>query len=110
MKDDDEFAFPHQDAAYLGDFYHGMTMRDYYAAKAMQALLTAAWTNPSVASTRYHEWVSDQAPDTPTAFCDWIAHVANEQATAMLRVVKTPCPTRTPHQKLHRKSPAANGG
>lgn len=36
MKDNDEFAFPLQEDEYLGDLHHGMTLRDYFAAKAME--------------------------------------------------------------------------
>ena len=40
MNSDDEPAFPRDHAA---DGHNGMTLRDYFAAKAMQAILTGAF-------------------------------------------------------------------
>jgi hypothetical protein len=50
------------------DIYHGMTLRDYFAAKAMQGLLAAdtAWSMPA----------------------ETVAELAYEQADAMLEARK----------------------
>ena len=40
MKPRNEFAFPHLEADRLKWWGHGMTLRDYFAAKAMQGMLT----------------------------------------------------------------------
>lgn len=58
---------------------------DEFSAKTMQALITAAWSNPGPAQKRYHEWASKQAPDTNPNFYDWVANVSGDQADAMLR-------------------------
>lgn len=39
MKPKNEFAFPQLEAERLSWWGHGMTLRDYFAAKAMQGLL-----------------------------------------------------------------------
>lgn len=41
MKPRNEFAFPQLEAERLKWWGHGMTLRDYFAAKAMQGLLMA---------------------------------------------------------------------
>jgi hypothetical protein len=41
VKPKNEFAFPQLEAERLTWWGHGMTLRDYFAAKAMQGLLTS---------------------------------------------------------------------
>jgi hypothetical protein len=52
--------------------FHGMTLRDYFAAKALAGM----WSNPSAT-----ESVRANTPDDPAGF---IARTAYEQADAML--------------------------
>lgn len=50
MKPDNEYAFPHEDC--IGTRVDGMTLRDYFAAKAMQGWLASfagSDANPSPA-------------------------------------------------------------
>lgn len=62
--------------------HYGMTMRDYFAAKAMHALMTEpSWGNGS--SSMVHEWAKDSRtkPGTPERY----AFAAYAMADAMLR-------------------------
>lgn len=73
-------AFPHPD--YLASGWEGMSLRDYFAAKAMHALMTEpSWGNGS--SSMVHAWAKDSRtkPGTPERY----ALVAYEMADAMLK-------------------------
>lgn len=75
MKDDDDFAFPHQDAGYLGDFCHGMTLRDYFAAKAMEG----DWSSQGDSCGIF-------IPESSDELFDRSAKLYYRMADAMLRV------------------------
>lgn len=63
----------------------GMTLRDYFAAKAMQARITAAWTEPGPSKTAFKEWREGLPPDSLVGdFHDYLAWAAYEMADAML--------------------------
>ena len=48
---DEEFAFPHTN--HHGHKLEGMTLRDYFSAKAMQGLMDAAMPMPEIADAAY---------------------------------------------------------
>jgi len=60
----------------LADNEHGMTLRDYFAAKAMQVLMTE--TNG----------INDDNPGSPSWQSNEVAELAYEQADAMLKARK----------------------
>jgi hypothetical protein len=53
--DDGGPAFPHIDSG-CGRFEEGMTLRDYFAAKAMQALITGLISKPE----REEDWLESE--------------------------------------------------
>jgi hypothetical protein len=48
-----EFAFPHTTEHLHQPVTAGMTLRDYFAAKAMQGLMDAAMPMPEIAAAAY---------------------------------------------------------
>jgi hypothetical protein len=63
-----------------GDMYSlGMTLRDYFAAKAMQSFIIAACTNENAVLTVLNKAKTEIENE------DWIAYSAYEAADAMLR-------------------------
>jgi hypothetical protein len=56
----------------LADNEHGMTLRDYFAAKAMQVLMAET------------DGINDDKPGAPSWQSDTVAELAYEQADAML--------------------------
>lgn len=89
MKDTDVPAFPlntpkwheqlNQKGWLGGDLTTGMTLRDYFAAKAMQSSLLASCTNENSALA-----VLNKAK-TGCEFEDWLAYSAYAMADAMLK-------------------------
>lgn len=78
-------AFPTLEEHGLNSGMPGMTLRDYFAAKAMQARITAAWTEPGPSKTAFKEWRERLPPDSLVGdFHDYLAWTAYEQADAML--------------------------
>ena len=69
MRDDDESAFPYEDIR-----YRGMSLRDYFAAKAMNAQLMIAIAKPGALG----------AKDAEHSFAQYIAYNAYKIADAML--------------------------
>lgn len=67
MKDNDEFAFPHQDAGYLSDFCHGMTLRDYFAAKVIQSFMQDAIAPSGVTIQEQIDLLSQRAYEVADA-------------------------------------------
>ncbi len=59
--------------------YGGMTLRDYFAAKAMQSFIIAACTNENAVLTVLNKAKTEIENE------DWIAYSAYEAADAMLR-------------------------
>lgn len=57
----------------------GMTLRDYFAAKAMQSFIIAACTNENAVLTVLNKAKTEIENE------DWIAYSAYEAADAMLR-------------------------
>jgi hypothetical protein len=57
----------------LADNEHGMTLRDYFAAKAMQVLMTET------------DGINDDKPGSPRWQSSEVAELAYEQADAMLQ-------------------------
>ena len=68
--------------------WDGMSLRDYFAAKAMGALIQAAWINPSTANTAYKEWKERQPPGSISSFDRWLACRAIDMADVMLEARK----------------------
>jgi len=63
-----------------GDMYSlGITLRDYFAAKAMQSFIIAACTNENAVLTVLNKAKTEIENE------DWIAYSAYEAADAMLR-------------------------
>jgi hypothetical protein len=60
----------------LAEHEHGMTLRDYFAAKAMQVLMTET------------DGTNDDNPDSPRWQSSEVAEMAYEQADAMLEARK----------------------
>ena len=69
MKNPPAFPAMHFD---LADNEHGMTLRDYFAAKAMQVLMAET------------DGINDDKPGAPSWQSDTVAELAYEQADAML--------------------------
>jgi hypothetical protein len=61
----------------------GMTLRDYFAAKALDALILASSTNENMVALLLERAKTNNF-DTPTE--DWLAYSAYAQADAMLKV------------------------
>lgn len=83
MKDNDEFAFPLQEDEYLGDLHHGMTLRDYIAAKCVASMVS------TISSGDDYERVKKAAEyHNMDRVSDWFAYESYKQADAMLRARK----------------------
>ena len=73
-----EAAFPVLDPN--GSFYNaGMTLRDYFASKVMQAMITGIDTDEKF--TRYRNIASEKG----ISVSEWIASDAYKQADAMMK-------------------------
>lgn len=73
----------------------GINTVEYFAAKAMAALINAAWSNPEPAKRAYIEWSAEQPPDQPGSFGDWVADLSMSYAATLvegLNVNKTKPP------------------
>lgn len=66
----------------------GMTLRDYFAGKAMQARVTAAWSNPSPTNASFHAWEKEQPPDGDMSYSAYLALESYDYADAMLAARK----------------------
>lgn len=64
---------------------NGMTLRDYFAAKAMEARLAAGWTNPGPTNQAFKEWRKALPPEADDGYGDYIAGAAYDMADAMLK-------------------------
>lgn len=77
-------AFPTENARQIGNstwHYEGMTLRDYFAAKAMHALVTEPpWGDGGIATV--HSWSKDFQGDNAL---DRFAHAAYKMADAMIK-------------------------
>ena len=68
-----EPAFPNEGFNGWGEPFQGMSLRDYFAAKAMQVLMTET------------DGINDDNPDSPRWQSSEVAEFAYEQADAMLK-------------------------
>lgn len=67
----------------------GMTLRHYFAAKAMQAHIHAAWSNPGPSQTSYREWKQSLPPDSDEPdFQAWVSVMACSQADEMISMLE----------------------
>jgi len=60
-------AFPNE--GYKSDIFDGMSLRDYFAAKAMQAIISNS-DKQSIAIGEVHNWVGDYAYDVADAMME----------------------------------------
>lgn len=79
MKDDDQHAFPTEGREV---FYYGMTLRDYFAAKAMQGMVSSITDEDGYDRFRAH------AAAQGLSVSQWIARDSYKQADAMLEARK----------------------
>ena len=68
-----EPAFPNEGFNGWGEPFQGMSLRDYFAAKAMQVLMTET------------DGINDDKPGSPRLQSSEVAELAYEQADAMLQ-------------------------